>query len=180
MHLARSLPLLAFAAWSLAACSSAPTSGTMASSQAGLTSPPDAPAPPREAQARPRLDEEALADAEHRRDPFRAEPTATPPPLRDTRARKSGRFSVDQLRLVGLATGTAEPRAVLLDPRGRGWIVGVGDLVGLPEAAGERLVSWQVDRIRGGEVVLLREDLGGTAATKVLALRHEPLLAAED
>jgi type IV pilus assembly protein PilP len=179
MHLARSLALVP--ALALAACSSAPTSSSVASSQAALAAPPAAPALQAEVRAAARFDEQALADAAQGRDPFRAEPPASLPPLPDVRPRKSRHFSVDQLRLVGLATGTAEPRAVLVDPRGKGWVVTAGDLVGRPEAVGaERVASWRVDRIRGGEVVLVRDDLGGPAATKVLALAHEALLSADD
>jgi type IV pilus assembly protein PilP len=178
MKIARSLPALALAACSLAACSSAPTSGSVASSQAALAA---APASPPAHVAEVRLDGDALADLDARRDPFRAERPAPVPLPEDVRPRKSRHFSVDQLRLVGLATDTAEPRAVLQDPRGKGWIVKAGDLVGRPENVGaDRVTSWRVDRIRGGEVVLMRDDRGGPASTKVLALQHEPRISADD
>jgi type IV pilus assembly protein PilP len=73
---------------------------------------------------------------------------------------------------------------MLVDPRGKGWVVTKGELVGRPEvlhdAAGDHSVSWKVDRIRESDVVLVREDATHSivpSSTRVLALRHDPVIA---
>lgn len=188
MRIARSsfaaLPLV------LAACSSAPAPSPMGTAPAALTAPPVVTVAEGAEAARPpaSIDESALNESDRSRDPFRASTVVPTPPPDDQRPRKSKHYSVDQLKLVGVVSRAHEPRAMLVDPRGKGWIVGVGDLVGRAEMvklAGnvERGVSWRVDRIRESEVVLVREDaetMGSAGATRVLALRHEPLLAEED
>lgn len=129
----------------------------------------------------------SLVESRDSRDPFRAGGDANPPPT-DDRPRKSRRYSVDELHLVGLVTSTATPRAMLLDPAGKGWIVTQGELVGKPEEvrAGNEIIvaSWRVDRIRAGDVVLVREDPAhreGSLATRVLALpREAPVQAIDD
>jgi type IV pilus assembly protein PilP len=110
------------------------------------------------------------------RDPF-APPAAnvavvTPPPSRDDVPRKARRYSLEQLKLVGIAIGD-ESRAMLVDPRGKGWIVTRGDHVGEPY--GER-AGWRVQKIKNEEIVFVREDAtknDGTAETRVLALHAE-------
>jgi type IV pilus assembly protein PilP len=171
----------------LPACSSAPGSGTVASSQAALASPPPAqafevaPAPPRQP-----IPDGALVEGPHSRDPFRAFSTTPPSPPPDGRPRKAHRIPVEELKLVALVTHTATPRAMLVDRAGKGYIVTQGELVGRPEPSGDRadrLASFRVDRIREGDVVLVREDAAdphAPAATRVLALSHEPLLQADD
>ncbi len=118
-------------------------------------------------------------DATLARDPFRVaakEPTRPPP--KDERPRKARRFAVSELRLVGLVTQTDDPRAMLVDPNGKGWVVGKGELLGRAEMSGDSqtqtLTSWRVDRIRDGDLILVREDpANGRAApeTRVLAMR---------
>lgn len=164
----------------LAACSSAPGAGTVASSQATLASPPPietsevSPKPP----VRP-LPLAALVEGPESRDPFRSFADTKPPPPPDGRPRKARRIPVDQLKLVGLVTHTGTPRALLVDPSGKGYVVTQGELVGRPEQEGDRVASFRVDRIREGDVVLIRED-GAAAATRVLSLPREPLLQADD
>jgi type IV pilus assembly protein PilP len=124
--------------------------------------------------------DEAMIENRDSRDPFRSFDAAKPVTLIDGRPRKSRRYALDELKLVGLVTSTATPRAMLLDPAGKGWIVTQGELVGKPEevrSGGEVIVaSWRVDRIRAGDVVLVREDPAhreGALATRVLAMPHE-------
>ncbi len=180
----------------LLACSSAPGSGTVASSQAALASPPpvdDGGYARRSAELRPQtpveeheaaallrlpIPDAALVEGPGSRDPFRAFAATTPAPPPDTRPRKAHRIPVDQLKLVALITHTATPRAMLVDPTGKGYIVTEGELVGRPERDGDELASFRVDRIRDGDVVLMRE--GAPAATRVLALPRAPLLQADD
>ncbi len=174
MRAAFSIPALVLA---LAACSSAPGAGTVASSQASLASPPPAPQAARatdpQAPAQP-ISESSFADG---RDPFQAFPASPTPPPNDARPRKARRIPVDQLKLVALVTHTETPRAMLVDPAGKGYIVTQGELVGRPEPEGDHLASFRVGRIRDGSVVLVRED---AASTRVLSLPREPLLQADD
>lgn len=118
------------------------------------------------------------------RDPFVPSVIVTAPPTRDDRPRKSKRFAIDELKLVGIVSSTDAPRAMLVDPRGKGWVVTRGELLGRAEIIhdndGDHRVSWRVDRIRDSEVVLVREDAthsGTPSSTKVLALRHAPVVA---
>lgn len=126
------------------------------------------------------------------RDPF--EPTSVTtlqpaPRTRDVLPRKSKRFALDELKLVGIVSGASDaPRAMLIDPRGKGWVVTRGELIGRPETLrdqnGEHAVSWRVDRIRESDVVLVREDVAHStlvpSATRVLALRHDDRPIADD
>jgi type IV pilus assembly protein PilP len=134
------------------------------------------------------IHDDAMVEGPGSRDPFRAFPEAPKPPPPDARPRKARRIPVDQLKLVALVTNTATPRALLVDPAGKGYIVTQGELVGRPEPAGasgddgEHYASFRVDRIREGEMVLVREDAAGRlpAATRVLSLPRQPLLQADD
>jgi type IV pilus assembly protein PilP len=149
----------------------------------------EAPAPrPVAPRARVELPEDVSADVTANRDPFQAYKVEPLPPPTDLRPRKSRRFGVEQLKLAGLVTGTSTPRAMLVDPTGRGVVVTQGELVGKPEVvrrAGQDgyLASWRVDRIRAGDVVLVREDAGdpdAAPATRTLSMPAEPLLATQD
>lgn len=133
------------------------------------------------------VSDDELVENRDSRDPFRAFDAAKPLPPTDKRPRKSKHYALDELRLVGLVTSTTPPRAMLLDPAGKGWVVTTGELVGKPEevrSGGEVIVaSWRVDRIRSGDVVLVREDPAhreGALATRVLAMPHEAAVQAID
>src|SRR4051812_13329077 len=102
-------------------------------------------------------------DATYSRDPFvvaAKEPTRPPP--KDERPRKARRFNVSELKLVGLVTQTDAPRAMLVDPNGKGWVVEKGELLGRAETSGDTQTSWRVDRIRDGNLILVREDPANT------------------
>ncbi len=121
-----------------------------------------------------------IVETRDSRDPFRSFDAAKPVTPPDARPRKSKRYAVDELKLVGLVTSTATPRAMLLDPAGKGWVVTQGELVGRPEEVrdGSEVVtaSWRVDRIRAEDVVLVKEDPAHrerALATRVLALPRE-------
>ena len=164
----------------LAGCSTerAAPPAPLAAPPAPLAAPPAPPEPaiaPAPPVAPPELDG---------RDPFAASVIVTRPPTTDDRPRKSKRFNLDQLRLVGIVSTPEAPRAMFVDPRGKGWVVTRGELVGRPEvlhdAQGDHAVSWRVDRIRESEIVLVREDAASSLvplSTRVLALRHDPIAA---
>ena len=172
----------------LAGCSTEQTAPSAPPAPPGLaveTTTPPAPAPPAPGAA----DESRTPPAagHEGRDPFVPSVTApeAPPPVADVRLRKSKRFAVDDLKLVGIVNGVETPRAMLVDPRGKGWVVTRGQLVGRPEvlhdSAGDHSVSWRVDRIRESDVILVREDAAHSVAvpssTRVLALRHDPIVS---
>ncbi len=73
--------------------------------------------------------------------------------------------SVDEMRLIAIVSGVAQPRAMLTDPNNVGHVVKSGDYIGRPEViqtgGSESMpvtLNWRVDRIRPGELVLTRED----------------------
>jgi type IV pilus assembly protein PilP len=140
----------------------------------------EAPVPEAAAPKLTIVSDEAMVESRDSRDPFRSFDAARPPTPTDLRPRKSRHYALDELKLVGLVTSTNPPRAMLLDPAGKGWVVTQGELVGKPEevrSGGEVIAaSWRVDRIRSGDVVLVREDPAhreGALATRVLAMPHE-------
>jgi hypothetical protein len=134
------------------------------------------------ASADRRVSDEAVATITQNRDPFQAfEPGPVSPP-RDDRPRKARRFTVDQLKLVAIVQRVETPRAMVVDPRGKGWVITQGELLGRQEKVRvgnrERLASYRVDRIRERDVVLVQDDEGtaaGNGATRVLALPADPI-----
>lgn len=110
------------------------------------------------------------------RDPF-AQPPPASAPKPDELARKAKKYPVEQLRLVGIVSGEEQPRAMFVDPRGKGWIVERGDRLGHAELAVDHFTGWRVDRIRADDVVLRREDAtraDQSTETRVLALHTAP------
>jgi type IV pilus assembly protein PilP len=92
-------------------------------------------------------------------------------------------YSVDELKLVGIVTRVEPARAMLVDPTGVGHVVHRGQFIGRPTvvqpasgvgAAYE--VNWRIDRIREGDVVLVRDDPANPdvpSATRVIPLRTD-------
>lgn len=135
--------------------------------------------------------EEDFVETELSRDPFRsfirmfAEENKSA--AKTQREVLLDRYSIDELKLVGIVTGTAEHRAMLVDPTGTGWIVHRGQFIGKAElvrgtgtSGASYELNWRVDRIRDGDVVLVREDPAHSdipPATRVLPLRPEEATA---
>lgn len=161
------------------------TYGAAASARALASAAPSASAaarpPPRE------FPEADFTETERSRDPFR-------PYARKFAEEAKGRvksqrqvllaeYSVDDLKLIGIVTRLEPARAMLVDPTGKGHVVRRGDFVGradLVQMAGATgatyELNWRLDRIRDGDVVLVREDPNNPdvpAATKVIPLRPE-------
>jgi type IV pilus assembly protein PilP len=93
-------------------------------------------------------------------------------------------YSIDELRLVAIVTGGDYPRAMLVDPTGKGWVVKRGDYLGRPDTVHtggpngtDYQLNWRIDRVRDGDVVLNREDRASNgiapAATRVIPLHPE-------
>lgn len=131
--------------------------------------------------------EAEFVESERSRDPFRSyaavfvqEATGQ---IKSQREVVLGQYSVDELRLVGIVTRINPPKAMLVDPTGVGHVVTRGQFIGLPVvvqpasglgAAYE--VNWRIDRIREGDIVLIREDPSNPevpSATRVIALRTD-------
>lgn len=169
------------------------TVGTHAPTPPTPTSPTPAPAPEPsalvdvDAGAAPLvMTDRDFVEADSNRDPFRsyanafvARPAAEVVQIdiimQDT--------AVDDIGVIAIISGVANPTAMLTDAHGVGHTVQRGDHVGRPEVvtAGEDegiavTLVWRVDRIRAGEVVLTREDPTAPdrpPLTRVLALHED-------
>jgi len=94
-----------------------------------------------------------------------------------------GQYAIDELKLIGIVTRVEPAKAMLVDPTGKGFVVQRGQFIGRPDvvqAAGQSgttyEINWRVDRIREGDVVLVREDPSNPdvpSATRVIPLRPE-------
>ncbi|MGC4064533.1 MAG: pilus assembly protein PilP [Polyangiaceae bacterium] len=137
----------------------------------------------------PRIDfqEMEFGESDRSRDPFRsfadsfiAESRST---AKNQREVVLSDFGLDELKLVGIVTGVPDPRAMLVNPQGRGHVVRRGQFVGRAEVvhgdskgAPAFEVNWRIDRIRDGDLVLVREDPKNPevpSATRIIALRPD-------
>ena len=176
-----------------AACSSSPSPGGLAG-DAGLAPPPVrgvvapvASASPSSSAALPAtvFHEDDFVESERSRDPFRSFAMLFSDQgktrVRSQRQVLLDQFPIDDLKLIGLVTRAEPSRAMLLDPSGRGWVVSKGQFIGRAEIVHsggpggvDYELNWKVDRIRDGDLVLVREDPAHPdvpPATRVIALR---------
>jgi type IV pilus assembly protein PilP len=164
------------------------TKGTGSAAPKGSSAPPAGSAAAIDAGA-PKIEfqEAEFAENERSRDPFRSYGTLF---VEEARSRvKSQRqvlldqYAIEELKLVGIVTRIQPAKAMLVDPSGKGHVVHRGQLIGRPElvqaGASSRAsyeINWRVDRIRDGDIVLVREDPTNPdvpSATKVIPLRPE-------
>lgn len=131
--------------------------------------------------------ENEFTEGEKNRDPFRSFASTFAPQNRKLPGTQIdavlAQFSVDEMKLVAIVTGGDYPRAMLLDPQGKGWVVKRGDYLGKPDIVhvggsngSDYSLSWRVDRIRDGDIVLVRLDPSQPAvapATRVIPLHPE-------
>lgn len=75
------------------------------------------------------------------------------------------KYAVDELKLTAIVSAGGQPKAMFVDPTGKGWIVtrgmhlGRGEMVKIGVGASTSYpLYWKVDRIKPSEVVLVRED----------------------
>lgn len=198
----RHVPLIAIVlSVGLAACSDSTTTSSATSSGKPKPAPKAAPAPVASAVPTPKIElkEDDFVESDRSRDPFRSFASAFVEQAARTQVRSQrnvliDKYSVDELKLVGLVTRAEPPRAMLVDPSGKGWVVTRGQLIGRAEivhASGpggaDYEVNWRVDRIREGDIVLVREDATRhdlPSATRVIPLRtpeeEERLLLPEE
>jgi type IV pilus assembly protein PilP len=165
-----------------------------------LTDGPSAPPPPARAQAPVEVDagpppvhkgmeysENDFVESDRNRDPFRnyggpVDNTANPP-VKPQYEVKLADYAVDELKLVAIVLAGDGGRAMFLDPKGKGHVLMRGAYVGKPDlvrvggAQGpEFQIHWRVDRIRDGDVVLIRVDPANQSippATRVISLHPE-------
>jgi len=110
----------------------------------------------------PPMDEAFFAEAIDNRDPFRPYvPEALPidkgGPKPITADCVLSAYSVDELKLAGIISGIAVPRATFIDPGGTGWPVKKGDCLGrtggrVTRMAGDELTILEVSPATGSEV----------------------------
>ncbi len=138
-------------------------------------------------QAKVELQESEFTESERSRDPFRAFASNFVEEARtQTKSQREvvmDDYTIDEMRLIGIVTGGVEARAMLVDPRSNGHVVRRGQFIGRAEVVqaeskGSKAyeINWRVDRIREGDVVLVREDPKNPeipSSTRVLTLHAE-------
>jgi type IV pilus assembly protein PilP len=189
---ARALAAATFAAISAAllvcsACStpvSTPAPGPAASAAAASAS-ASASTPPTELRGI-EYTENDFVESDRNRDPFRSYLVQSQPVNKQALNQRKialSQYSLDELKLVAIVTGGDQARAMFVDPSGKGTVVYKGSFVCRPEVVHiggsngpEYQLNWRVDRIRTGDVVLIREDPAQPAippATRVIPLHPE-------
>jgi type IV pilus assembly protein PilP len=134
----------------------------------------------------PEYTENDFVESDHNRDPFRSflvQSQAVTKQALNQRKIELAQYSIDELKLVGIVLGSDRPRAMFIDPAGKGTVVYKGTFICRPEIVHlggsngpEYQLNWRVDRIRDGDVVLIREDPAQPAippATRVVPLHPE-------
>jgi type IV pilus assembly protein PilP len=187
----------------LAACSDPPVANKVvpanaadtaqAAAQAAAAAPATAAASASAAAANdtppPKVDiqETEFSESERSRDPFRSFADKF---VEESKARVHsqrevilGQYALDELKLIGIVTRAEPAKAMLVDPTGKGFVIQRGQFVGradVVQGAGQSgttyEINWRVDRIRPGDVVLIREDPSNPdvpSATRVIPLRPE-------
>jgi type IV pilus assembly protein PilP len=132
------------------------------------------------------LTENDFVESDHNRDPFRSflpQNQNANRQVSNQRKTELSQYALDELKLVAIVLGSDQPRAMFVDPSGKGTVVYKGTFICRPEVVHiggsngpEYELNWRVDRIRAGDVVLLREDPAQPAippATRVIPLHPE-------
>jgi len=143
----------------------------------------------KDAEPPPKFDvvESEFTESERSRDPFRSFldvfKEENKGAAKSQREVVLSQFAIDELKLIGIVTRAEPAKAMLVDPGGTGHVVQRGQFVGKPDivqAAGRTgasyEINWRVDRIRDGDIVLIREDPANPdvpSATRVIPLRPD-------
>ncbi len=130
--------------------------------------------------------ENDFVESDRNRDPFRSfiiQNQQVSKQALNQRKVELAQYSIDELKLVAIVQGSDQPRAMFVDPSGKGTVVYKGTFVCRPEVVHiggsngpEYQLNWRVDRIRDADVVLIREDPAQPAippATRVVPLHPE-------
>jgi len=134
----------------------------------------------------PDYTENDFVESDRNRDPFRSfivqNQTVNKQSLNQRKV-ELAQYSIDELKLVAIVQGSDQSRAMFIDPSGKGTVVYKGTFICRPEVVHiggsngpEYQLNWRVDRIRDGDVVLIREDPAQPAippATRVIPLHPE-------
>jgi len=134
----------------------------------------------------PEYTENDFVESDRNRDPFRSYLIANQNANRQTANQRKielAQYSIDELKLVAIVLGGDRSSAMFVDPSGKGTVVYKGTFICRPEVVHlggsngpEYQLNWRVDRIRDGDVVLIREDPAQPAippATRVVPLHPE-------
>ena len=134
----------------------------------------------------PEYTENDFVESDHNRDPFRSflvQGQTVNKQALNQRKVELAEYSIDELKLVAIVNGGDRSSAMFVDPTGRGTVVYRGTFICRPEVVHlggsngpEYQLNWRVDRIRQGDVVLIREDPAQPAipaATRVVPLHPE-------
>lgn len=143
--------------------------------------------PPPKHTASPEYTENDFVESDRSRDPFRSyaklfvEQNARP--ARVQRDVVLANHTIDELKLVAIVLSGDYPRAMFVDPAGKGWVIKRGDFIGRPDLVhvggtngSDYQLHWRVEKVRDGDVVLIREDPAQPSippATRVIPLRPE-------
>jgi type IV pilus assembly protein PilP len=142
-------------------------------------------APPPTPTARVYRDSD-FVESEQNRDPFRSyeDELRAKVPVAAQRLVLMPETPIDEMRLIAIISGIEQPRAMIVDERGVGYVTSRGDFVGRADVVqgggSESLpvaLNWRIDRIRVDEVVLAREDPsapGRAPLTRVISLNPDP------
>ena len=116
----------------------------------------------------PEYTENDFVESDHNRDPFRSYFAQTEPATKQVQNQRKvelAQYSLDELKLVAIVLGADRPRAMFIDPSGKGTVVYKGTFICRSETVRvgsgfgqEYQLNWRIDRIRDGDVVLIRED----------------------
>jgi type IV pilus assembly protein PilP len=161
----------------------APPARGKAAAAVGPAAPSASVAPPPKFEAV----EAEFTESERSRDPFRAFLDIFKEEVKGTAKSQRevvlSQYAIDELKLIGIVTRAEPAKAMLVDPRGVGHVVQRGQFVGkadIVQAAGRTgasyEINWRVDRVRDGDIVLIREDPANPdvpSATRVIPLRPE-------
>jgi len=113
--------------------------------------------------------EAELQESDTTRDPFRSYAKSLLPTETEVVPQYpvfAEKYAISEVKLVAIVPADGDgPRAMFVDPQGKGWIVQRGAHIGRGETVklGPGVMSayplhWKVDRVRPASVVLVRED----------------------
>lgn len=127
--------------------------------------------------------DEDFVESDRNRDPFRSymNTFSLKAPEQIQRRVVMPTTTIEAMKLIAIVTGTARPRAMIVDPSGVGHVVERGMYIGRPkviQATGSvsMTLNWRVERIRDNEVLLTRQDPvdpGRPPLTRVIPLHEE-------
>lgn len=140
------------------------------------------------------LQETEFVESDRSRDPFRSFAKAFVNEARgEVRSQREvllDQYSIEELKLIGIISRIHPEKAMLVDPTGVGHVIQRGQFIGratvVQPAGGVGAayeVNWRVDRIRDGDVVLVRDDPSNPevpSSTRVLQLRTDEVSSLEE